>query len=150
MTPAQRALESQKRSGGATQKRNTGKLLFLMGSRQIQPHLLTAYGTRSANWHACYRKGERKSIKEFYAVSALLSWFIMRTVCRSWTAQPAKAFFSNIRLRRIARERPVPRANVGHRSGKERNKFHRIMVKTTVVCFLKRLDINLKHMSVKV
>lgn len=44
----------------------------------------------------------------------------------------------------------MPRANVGHRSGKERNKFHRIMVKTTVVCFLKRLDINLKHMSEKV
>lgn len=45
----------------------------------------------------------------------------------------------------------MARANVGHCSGKERNTFFfffcRITVKTTVVCFLKRLNVNVEHMS---
>lgn len=41
-------------------------------------------------------------------------------------------------------------ADVGHRSGKERNKFRGIMVKTTVVGFLTGPDANFKHMSQEV
>lgn len=43
----------------------------------------------------------------------------------------------------------MARASVGHCSGKERNTFFfcRITVKTTVVCFLKRLTVNVEHMS---
>lgn len=86
-----------------------------------------------------------KSLRHFSNVS----WFIMRTVRRAWTHSQPKPF-SNTRLCRTTGERLVPRGSAGHRSGKERNKFHRIMVKTTVVCFLKRLDINFKHVSQKV
>lgn len=38
-------------------------------------------------------------------------------------------------------------ADVGHRSGKGRNKLRGIMVKTTVVGFLTGPDANFKHMS---
>lgn len=41
-------------------------------------------------------------------------------------------------------------ADVGHRSGKEREVFHRIMVKTTGFGFPKGLEINFKHMSSEV
>lgn len=41
-------------------------------------------------------------------------------------------------------------ADVGHRSGKGRNKLRGIMVKTTVVGFLTGPDANFKHMSQEV
>lgn len=41
-------------------------------------------------------------------------------------------------------------ADVGHRSGKGRNKFRGIMVKTKVVGFLTGPDANFKHMSQEV
>lgn len=41
-------------------------------------------------------------------------------------------------------------ADVGHPSGKGRNKFRGIMVKTTAVRFLMGPDANFKHMSQEV
>lgn len=114
---------------------STIKLLFLVGLHQNQP---------STGQAALADMPDTSSLKNLRSFSNV-HWFIMKTVCGAWTHSQHKP--SNMEMCGMTR---VHGADVGHPSGKERNKFRGIMVKTTAVRFLMGPDANFKHMSQEV
>lgn len=114
---------------------STIKLLFLVGLHQNQP---------SSSQAALADMPDTSSLKNLRSFSNV-HWFIMKTVCGAWTHSQHKP--SNMEMCGMTRVRG---ADVGHPSGKERNKFRGIMVKTTAVRFFMGPDANFKHMSQEV
>lgn len=79
-------------------------------------------------------KENKKSIKSFLGrlqcQQCSLVDYENSMLCSDSQPEKKKKTFSNIKLCRTTGERMVPRGDVGHHSGKERNKFHRIMANT--------------------
>lgn len=89
----------------------------------------------------CPNTSSLKNLRSFSNVH----WFIMKTVCCAWTHSQQQP--SNMEMCGMTKVRG---ADVGHRSGKGRNEFCGIVVKTTAVGFLAGPDVNFKHMSQEV